>query len=353
MRAARGRQVILVSAIALLGALVISAGIGSVRIPPGDVLGIIWSGLTGAGAESAPWPETHVQILWQIRLPRVVMGALVGMALGVAGGAYQGLFRNPLADPYILGVSAGAALGAAVALAFTERFLSLDSLPAALRLGPVPLLSFAFGLGTVALVFRLAASGGRVAVVGVLLAGVAVGSLAMAMVSVIMFVTKPQAREAIVFWIMGGLGGATWSKIGWLLPFLAVGLGTLLYLGRPLNAMLMGEEPAHHLGVEVERLKRAVLVSGALLTAAAVAFCGAIGFVGLVVPHLVRLLIGPDHRYLLPAAGLLGSVVLVAADTLARSLFGPTEIPVGLVMALLGGPFFLWLLRQRLQPREF
>lgn len=353
MRAARGRQVILVAAIALLGALVISAGIGSVRIAPGDVVGILWSGLTGGGVEHPPWPETHVQILWQIRLPRVVMAALVGMALGVAGGAYQGLFRNPLADPYILGVSAGAALGAAVALAFTEKFLRLDSLPPALRLGPVPILAFVFGLGTVALVFRLAASGGRVAVVGVLLAGVALGSLAMAMVSVIMFVTKPQAREAIVFWMMGGLGSATWSKIAWLLPFLVTGLGTLLYLGRPLNAMLMGEEPAHHLGVEVEKLKRAVLVSGALLTAAAVAFCGAIGFVGLVVPHLVRLLVGPDHRYLLPAAGLLGSLILVAADTLARTVMGPTEIPVGLVMALLGGPFFLWLLRQRLQPREF
>lgn len=353
MRAVRGRRVLLVSLVALLLSVVVAGAIGSVRIPPGEVVAILihrigtlldrtWTLL------DQTWPPTYEVILWDIRLPRVVMAMLVGMALSVAGGAYQGLFKNPLADPYVLGVSAGAAVGAAVAIAFVEKALALTGI---WTLGPVPLFAFLGGLGAVGLVYRLAAVGRRVPTVALLLAGVVVGSLAMSVVSLILYFTHSSARDAIIFWLMGGLSGANWWKVGWMLPYLAVGVGILLWHGRELNAFLLGEEPAATMGVEVERLKRVILATGALLTAVSVAFSGTIGFVGLVVPHLVRLLVGPDHRYLLPVSAVVGALVLVVADTLARSILA-TEIPVGLVMALAGGPFFLYILRKRLLPTE-
>lgn len=344
MRAQRGRRVIALSLLLLLGALVLACGVGAVRIPPGEVLRILLS--RAPGLHLAPtWDEMHAVILWDIRLPRVIMGAFVGMALSVAGGAYQGLFKNPLADPYVLGVASGAALGGAAAMAL------LSAVHVA-SVGTVPLFAFGGGLLAVTLVYRLAAVGRRVSPVGLLLAGVAVGSFSISMVSLILYFTNPQARDAIIFWMMGGLGGATWTKVAWLLPYLAVGTGVLLFYWRELNALLLGEESARHLGVDVEYLKKVVLGAGTLLAAAAVAFCGSIGFVGLVVPHLVRFLVGPDHRWLLPASGVVGAVVLVGADTLARGVMGAQELPVGLVMACLGGPFFLWLLRRRLAPAQ-
>lgn len=344
MRAARGRRVMLIAALLLVLAMVLASGIGAVRITPSDVVRIILSRMPGV-ALAPTWVQTHETILWNIRLPRVVMASLVGMSLSVAGAAYQGLFKNPLAEPSVLGVSSGAALGGAVAIAFLEAVQVR-------HVGPVPVFAFLGGLAAVTLVYRLAAVGRRVPVVGLLLAGVAVGSFAISMVSLILYLTKPHARDAIIFWMMGGLGAANWVKVGWLLPYLAVGAGLLLLYGRELNAMLMGEESAGYLGVEVERVKRVVLTAGTLMTAAAVAFCGTIGFVGLIVPHLVRFLVGPDHRYLLPASALAGGTVLVLADTLARSIMGGQEIPVGLVMAAVGGPFFLWLLRQKLKPQD-
>lgn len=349
MRAIRGRQVMAIALFLLLIALVIAVGIGSVHIPPSEVLGILFSRVPGF-PRGGQWPDTHALILWQIRLPRVVMAAVVGAALAVGGAAYQGLFRNPLADPYVLGVSSGAALGAALAITFVDRIHRHFPLPQLLKLGPVPIFAFIGGLCAVGLVYYLASAGGRVPVVGLLLSGVAVGSFSIAMVSLVIFLTKPQARDAIIFWLMGGLGNASWTKVGLLLPYVSVGVAMLLFHGRQLNAMLMGDEAAHNLGVEVERLKRRVLIAGSLLTAAAVAFCGAIGFVGLIVPHLVRNLVGPDHRFLLPASALVGAILLIVADTVARSILPATELPVGLVMAAVGGPFFLWLLRRKLRP---
>lgn len=351
MRAIRGRRVIFVTFAALLVSLVVAGGIGAVQIPPGQVVRILLWSLPGAEIEAA-WPETFATILLDIRLPRILLAMLAGMGLSVAGAAYQGLFKNPLADPYVMGVSAGAALGGAVAIALVDWLVGASQISAMLRLSPVPVLAFLGGLLAVTLVYRLAAVGRRVPVVGLLLAGTAVGSFAISMVSLIQFFASRDARESIMFWMMGGLGAANWVKVGWLLPYVAAGLGLLLFYRRELNAMLMGEESAQHLGVEVEYLKRVVLVSGSLLTAASVAFCGTIGFVGLIVPHLVRFLVGPDHRYLLPASGLVGAVVLVTADTVARTALSPKEVPVGLVMALFGGPFFLHLLRSKLKPKE-
>ncbi|MGE5675922.1 MAG: FecCD family ABC transporter permease [Mycobacterium leprae] len=340
MRQSRGRHVTVVSLALLLAVLLLAAGVGSVHVGVTEGGRILLARLFGLHL-GPDWPVTHETILWSIRLPRVLLGALVGMALSVAGGAFQGLFRNPLADPYVLGVSGGASLGAALAIAFLNHM-------AVRGLGVVPLFAFAGGLLSALVVYRLAAVGSRVPVVALLLAGVAVGSLASSLVSLILFVTEPLQRDTIIFWMMGGLSGANWAKVGWLLPYLLVGAGVLLFYSRQLNALLMGEETARHLGVDVERLRRLVLVVGSLLTAAAVAFAGAIGFVGLIVPHVVRFLVGPDHRFLLPVSALVGATVLVGADTLARTLLPATEIPVGLVMALLGGPFFLWLLRRKL-----
>lgn len=347
MRAVRGKRVMLFGLVALLLSLVLAGAVGSVRIPPAEVVRILLDRLGTGGSQT--WPDTYEVILWEIRLPRVIMAMLVGAALSVAGGAYQGLFKNPLADPYVLGVSAGAAVGGAAAIAFFDKAFALTGL---WKLGPVPFFAFLGGLGAVALVYRLASVGSRVQTVGLLLAGVVVGSFAISMVSLIMYVTSSSARDAIIFWMMGGLSGANWWKVGWMLPYLTAGVAILLWYGRELNALLLGEDAALSMGVEVERLKRIILVTGALLTAASVAFSGSIGFVGLVVPHIVRLLVGPDHRFLLPASAVVGAVVLVLADTAARSLLGATEIPVGLVMSLCGGPFFLYLLRQRLMPRD-
>jgi iron complex transport system permease protein len=334
----------------LVGSLVIAAGLGTVKLPPGEVVRILLGRPLGLTPD---WPSQHEAILLQIRLPRVLMAAVAGSALATAGLAYQGLFRNPLADPYVIGVSAGSALGGAAAIALLG-LPAMQALVAAggalLAVGPVPLFAFVGGVGTVALVYRLARIGTGVSLVGLLLGGGAVGSLAVSLVSLLLYFTASDVRQAILFWMMGGLGGASWAKLGWLLPYIAVGLGILVYWARDLNVILLGEETAHHLGVEVERLKRWVLLAGALLTASAVAFCGAIGFIGLVVPHTCRFLVGPDHRRLLPVTAVAGAVLLVLADLLARLLLSPQELPVGLVMALLGGPFFIGLLRTKLRP---
>ncbi|MFO7273530.1 MAG: iron ABC transporter permease [Bacillota bacterium] len=345
-RAASGRRVMAVVAVALLAAVVAAGALGSVRIPPADVVRIL---LNRLGADfPVSWPRTWEAILWDVRFPRVAMGSLVGTGLSVAGAAYQGLFRNPLADPSVIGASAGASLGAAAAIAF---FDGLAPLPGLWRMGPVPLFAFGGGLLAVLVAFRLATVGRQTSTVSLLLAGMVVSTVATSLVSLILFFTDSQARDAIVFWLMGGLSGANWRKVAWLLPYLALGLGLLLWNGRELNAFLLGEEAALSMGVDVERLKRRILAAGSLLTAASVAFCGIIGFVGLIVPHLVRLLVGPDHRWLLPISALTGALVLVAADTVARSLPWVSELPVGLVMALLGGPVFLALLRRQLWPR--
>ena len=346
-RAARGRRATALVAVALLAAVVVAGVMGSVRIPPADVVKIL---LNRLGADfPATWPRTWEAILWDVRFPRVTMGALVGMGLSVAGAAFQGLFRNPLADPSVIGASAGASLGAAVAIAF---FDGLGLLSALWRLGPVPLFAFGGGIAAVLVAFRLATLGRRTSTVSLLLAGMVVSTIATSLVSLIMYLTDSQARDAIVFWLMGGLSGANWPKVAWLLPYLAAGLGLLLWNVRELNAFLLGEEAALSLGVDVERLKRRILGAGSLLTAASVAFCGIISFVGLIVPHLVRLLVGPDHRRLMPLSALTGALVLVTADTVARSLPWVSELPVGLVMALAGGPVFLVILRRQLLPKS-
>ena len=322
----------------LVGALLLSLGAGSVAIAPGEALAIVGAKL-GLGAAEGVSPQQEL-VLLDVRLPRVLLGVLVGAALGVSGAVMQGLFRNPLAEPGLVGVSAGSALGA-VAFIVLGGSLALSPLAGAVAL---PVAAFAGGLVATALVYRLATRGGRTAVATLLLAGVALAALAGAGTGLLLFVADDAQLRTITFWSLGSLGGATWTALAGAAPLLLLALVAAPRLARPLNALLLGEAEAFHLGVRVEREKRVAVGVAALGVGAAVAVSGVIGFVGLVVPHLGRLALGPDHRRLLPASALLGATLLLLADLAARTLVAPAELPIGILTALVGAPFFLWLL---------
>lgn len=285
------------------------------------------------------------RIVLQMRLPRVLLAACVGALLAVAGCAFQGLLRNPLADPYIIGVSSGAALGASIAFAF-----GLDRVAGGYGVTP---LAFLAAVGTMLVVYALAHRAGRVAVETFLLAGVVVGSFMWASVFIVMTLaalTQEGHRayfQDIALWLMGDLAQAKWQTIGATAPLALLGCAVIYAFSRDLNLMLLGEEPAVHLGVRTETVKKTVIAAASLVTAAAVSAVGVIGFLGFIVPHIMRRLVGPDHRILIPAAALAGAVFLVCADTLARSVLPPNEIPTGVVTALVGAPFFCHLLWKR------
>lgn len=315
---------------ALVVAMVVGVGLGAVSIAPGEVVASMVRGLTGRAQGMAD------TLVLQVRLPRVVLAALVGAALAGAGVIYQALFRNPLADPYILGISSGAGLGAVIALTLTAQ-------ATALRYGLVPAAAFAGALLTMLLVVKLASWRGRLDAISLLLAGVAVSYTLSALTSFLQVFAREQ-MASVVFWMMGGLGSASWPYVAMIAPMFGVGAALALASTKELNLMLLGDERAGQLGVNVGRFTYFALTVASLLTAAAVAVAGLIGFVGLMVPHMVRLTLGPDHRRLLPASLLGGAIVLVLADLLARIVMAPVEIPVGIVTALVGGPFFVWLL---------
>jgi len=343
LRRRRARRALIAAlSLALLTVGVVALTVGAVAIPPATVLRCLFGFLPAPGP--APDPA-QLAIIVMLRLPRVITAAIVGAALAVAGAILQALFRNPLADPYVIGASWGASLGAVAAMVsgVSVSFLGLSAVPIAAFLGAI---------AAVLVVYRLAREDGALPVLTMLLAGIAVGSMLSAAVSLLVYFADRRLHQ-VVFWMMGGLGGATWAHVAVGLPYLAAALGVAFFYSRELNAMLLGEETAQQLGVEVERAKRVMLAVTALLTAVAVSLGGPIGFVGLVVPHMVRLGSGADHRQLLPAAALAGAVLLVAADTLARTVIAPTELPVGLVTALGGSPFFIYILRHRRRMRFF
>jgi iron complex transport system permease protein len=344
-------------AVLLLLVVVVSAGIGPVWIPPQEVAkvlvnavvvptgidvsvraGAVWRPAVSVSARplfALPVDSLHEQIVLRVRLPRILLGALVGFALAAAGTVMQGFFRNPMADPSIIGVSSGAAVGA------VAYIVSPVLIPFGLGLRGA---AFAGALLAAFGVYLIATRDGRTPVATLLLAGVAVQTLLGAVVSFLLLHSGESIRRA-VHWLMGHLSDATWADVygsALLVPLLFV---VLLAYARDLNVLLLGETDARSLGLEVERTKRVLLAVSSLITAAGVAVAGVIGFVGLIVPHVMRLLVGPDHRILLPSAALAGASFLVATDTLARS--GSAEVPVGIVTAALGAPFFLYLLRQR------
>ncbi len=323
----------------LLLAFWLALALGPVSLPLLDTLQALWqlSGLPAPGGEVA---QAEL-IVGQIRLPRALLGLCVGAVLALSGVAMQGLFRNPLADPGLIGVSSGAALGAAVAIVGGAAF---GGLPTALAPYLLSACAFAGGLGVTALVYRLGRRDGQTSVATMLLAGIALTALAGAAIGLFTYLADDATLRTLTFWNLGSLNGASYARL-W--PLLLVTAAVALWLpcrARALNALLLGESEARHLGFAVERLKRELVFCTALGVGAAVAAAGMIGFIGLVVPHLMRLLVGPDHRLLLPASALAGASLLLLADLLARLLLAPAELPIGIVTALLGAPFFIYLL---------
>ncbi|MCX4753673.1 iron ABC transporter permease [Kitasatospora purpeofusca] len=321
-------------AVALVVFAVLAAGIGAYRIPLGDILASFGHRLGLGGHELDRVPES---VLWNVRLPRVVLALLVGGSLGCAGAVMQGVFGNPLAEPAVIGVSSGGAVGAVGCIV-----LGLD----ALGTWTVTASAFVTGLLTVFAVYAMSRSGGRSEVVTLILTGVAVNAFCGALIGLFLFTADTAAISQVTFWQLGSLSQATWGKVLGVLPFALVGLAVAPRYARSLDLLALGERPARHLGVDVERMRLVLITVVALLTAAAVAVSGIIGFVGLVVPHLLRMLAGPGHRFLLPASALAGALVLVAADLAARTLAEPAELPLGVLTALIGSPFFFWLLRR-------
>ncbi|GAV31772.1 ABC-type Fe3+-siderophore transport system, permease component [Coriobacteriaceae bacterium EMTCatB1] len=335
MSASRTRRAAALAALAAALAIAMVAGVafGAVKVAPSEVLGAI-----GRAVAGAPGPVEDAVVL-DLRLPRVLLAALVGACLATAGVLYQALFRNALADPYILGVSSGAGLGATVA------FVLAGSTTLGVLVG-VPAGAFAGALGTIALVVVLAGRAGRLESTSLLLAGVAVSYTLAALTSFVMVVSR-ESMHAVVFWMMGGLQRASWPYVGMLAAVLVGGSAVPFLRSRDLDLMLLGDERASQLGLDARRFTLVMLACASLVVAGAVSVSGLIGFVGLMVPHAVRLVLGPDHRTLLPASALVGAVVVVLADLLARVVLAPVELPVGIVTALAGGPFFVWLLTRK------
>lgn len=337
--AAKARALLLALVVALLLSFALALGSGAVPVPLGALVSIASSLVSGDALDGVP-----ERVFVAIRLPRALMAVLTGAGLGAAGAAMQGLFRNPLADPGLMGVTAGASLAAALMIVLVGD-LDLGASPGAFRLFLLPCAAFLGALGATLLIWSFARRGGAVRLTTLLLAGIAVNTVAFAGVGFLTSIASDVQLRQLTSWNLGSLNGATWGGVSASAPFVLACVLGLPRMGRALNALALGEEDAGYLGVDVERTKRVVLVLVALGAGATVAFTGTIGFIGLVVPHLVRLAVGPDQRTLLPCSALLGAILLTLADTFSRVLTAPSELPVGVVTALLGAPFFLWLLR--------
>ncbi len=322
----RGRLVLPILVGLLLASLGAGIVLGSVEVPFGAALRAL------VGGPGAVAPEVHA-IVVELRAPRVLLSAAVGAALAASGATYQALFRNDLADPYVVGVSAGAALGAVAAISVGAGGFA------------VPVAAFWGALGTVTLAFRIAQRSGGIRMEDLLLAGLALSALLTAATSLLLLLSSGSLQQAMA-WLLGGFGGRGWSHLVHAAPFLAGGYLLVQVRWRELNLLLLSEDEAWALGVDVARERRWLVAGATLMSAASASVAGLVGFVGLVVPHLVRRLVGPDHRFVLPASALAGGALLVAADGVARTAASPAEVPVGVVTALLGVPFFLWLLRR-------
>lgn len=342
-RERRAAAVVAGCAALLVLSLFLALGIGAVSISPGVIGRLI---LNALGAEFV-W-ETGTRdalVFWSIRVPRVAAGCLVGAALALAGATMQGIFRNPLADPALIGVSSGAALAAVAVIVVGGGMVG--TLPPEIRAFALPVAALAGGLTATLIVYRLGSVGGQIMAATTLLAGVAITAIAQAGIGFLIFLSDEQQLRDLSFWTLGSVAGLNWSL---LLPAAVLMAGPILLLPRlagALNAMLLGERESFHLGHDPQRVKRLAIGLSAVAVGGAVSISGVIGFVGLVVPHIVRLLAGPDHRWLLPGTALLGAGLFLLADLLARMIVLPAELPIGVVTALVGGPFFIWLLVRR------
>lgn len=337
--------------ILLLASVVTASGIGAMSIAPQQVVAIL---LDKLGIHlPVTYDEGMANVLLQIRLPRVVLAVLIGSGLAVSGASLQGLFRNPMADPSLIGISWGATLSAVavIVLLSSVPFLRIDAVIPRYYL--INVMTFAGACLTSMMVFRLSKVGGRSSIITLLLAGLAIGALCRALIDLVTYVANDEELRTATFWTMGSLGGASWMSVLALLPFIIVPLLALPVLGKSLNAFALGESEAAYLGINVKRLKTTVIVLATLSVGASVAVAGVIGFVGLIVPHMLRSIAGNDHRSLLPNCALLGASLLTIADLVSRTLIAPAELPIGIVTAILGTPVFIaLLLKQKKQLRH-
>ncbi|HEY0428246.1 MAG TPA: iron ABC transporter permease [Pyrinomonadaceae bacterium] len=340
LKGKRGRVVLLVLFLLLIFIVLVSADKGAVEISQQQIFAIVLKNL-GINVASDFTVQQEATLI-DIRLPRIALGLLVGAALGTSGAAMQGLFRNPLADPGLIGISSGAAF-AATAVVIVGDAVSV-SLPIIFQLFAFPVAAFLGALATTLIIYRLSTIAGQTAVATLLLAGIAINALAQSFSGFLTFYATDTQIRSLTFWKLGSLGGGNWSSVLAILPFILIPILLFSRVARPLNALLLGESEAGHLGFDIEKVKKLTIVLVALSVGASVAFTGLITFVGLVVPHLLRLVTGPDHRYLLPGSALLGACLLLAADFVARTLVAPAEMPIGVLTAIAGAPFFLWLL---------
>ncbi len=328
----------LVFTLFLLLTIVITASVGSANITIYDSFKVLFSKipLLGKAINSSDIPENYTMIIWNIRIPRILLSGLSGASLALVGACFQGLFRNPLADPQILGISSGAALGATLAAlsGITMSFFGL---------GVIGAFAFAGALLTVFLVYRIAFTGSTGSVTHIVLTGTAISSMLSAMISLLMSIRREQI-EKVYMWTLGSFSAASMRKVGFLLLFFIVCAAVILIHTRDLNIIATGEETAESLGIDTIKVKRMLIIFASLLVAACVSVCGIIGFVGLIIPHVIRLLLGPRHERLLPFSCIFGAFFLIICDTLARTLRAPGELPVGVITALFGAPYFLLLL---------
>lgn len=332
-----GTGIALMAVAVLVLSVVLAVSVGAVAIPPSTVWAIAQDRVA-PGLVASDWSAGRANIVWEIRFPRVILAGLVGAGLGLVGAALQAVTRNPLADPHLLGISSGGAFGAIAALLHTGMFLGLLT---------VPLMAFGGALLATMLVLGVARLAGASSADRLVLAGVAVSFVIMACANILIFLGDPRATHTVVFWMLGGLGLAQWNNLLWPLAVLIpCGLWLWAQAGR-LNAMSLGDETAASLGIEVGRFRLTVFVAAALITGVMVAFSGIIGFVGLMMPHLVRLMIGGDNARVLPASALAGAVFLIWADALARVAVAPEDMPIGVVTGLFGGVFFIWMMARR------
>lgn len=324
----------------LIGAVIISASSGQLTIVPTDIVRAIG---TKISLTDPPTDQLAMTTLWTIRFPRIILGVLVGAALAVAGTTMQAVFSNPLAEPSVIGVSSGAAVGASASIVF---------FPAALSGFAVPLTAFLCGLIASFVVYVLARSNGRAQVLNLVLTGIAVTAVCTALTSIATYIAPTTARDQIVFWQMGSLSGATWKQVFIVGVIVFIGTTVSVLIARQLDALALGENAACHLGINVQALRITAITAAALLTAAAVSYAGVIAFVGLVVPHVLRLILGPLNRYLIPAVFLGGAVLITVSDLIARNLIPFADLPIGIFTSLLGGPTFFVLLRSRMRHGE-
>ena len=323
---------------ALVAAVVFSAGTGSANIGFLNSLKILLSKvpLVNKLIDISSMPASYSTIIFSIRLPRIIASVLCGTGLSICGVVFQGMFRNPMADPYILGISSGAVLGAALAFVTGTQATLFN-------LGLVPLYAFIGAIAATTLVYLIAQKSGRLVTNTLILSGIAIGFLCSSFISLIIIASREQAQR-IIFWTMGSMTGSSWQTVLVMLPFIFIGTIILLLNSRNLNILSTGDETAVSLGINAGLMKKLLLIVASMITAVSVCFCGTIGFVGLIVPHAVRFITGPDHRKLMPVSALSGAIFLLLCDTVARTLFAPTELPIGILTSLLGVPFFISLL---------